>query len=384
MRSITAHFFFLIEMAQIMASQSPKKIYINGRFLTQPHTGVQRFARELLNALDLEQETNPGLFLFTCLIPPNTKKDDIPAWNNIIVRSVGRLTENLWEQVDLPFFARDGMLLGLCNINPIFHFNQCIIFHDASVFAVPAAYSFAFKMKYKLVMAILGRTAKRIFTDSQFSRTELSRYLGIPENKITVVPGGSEHILNISPDKTILTHFESETKPFLLAVGSSSPHKNITRLVEVIDGDVDGKYLLVIAGGTFSNVFNNVEIKNNPRIITLGFVSDSQLRALYSRAAGLIFPSIYEGFGLPPLEAMSCGCPVLCSDIPALNEICGDAVVYFNPLNKIEISEVINRFFSIHRESNLMQKKGFEQVKFFTWQLAAQRLLSAIIDQDVN
>ena len=176
-------------MTQIFSPRSSKHIYINGRFLTQPRTGVQRFARELLNALDKELENLPVKNYFTCLVPPNTIKDQLPAWNNIQIKYTGRLTENLWEQVELPFFARDGILLGLCNINPVFHFNQCIILHDASVFAVPGAYSFAFKLKYKIVMTIIGKTCKRIITDSHFSKNELMHYLHINENKISVIPG---------------------------------------------------------------------------------------------------------------------------------------------------------------------------------------------------
>lgn len=364
-----------------MGQQFPKIIYINGRFLTQPLTGVQRFAFEVLKSLDKVISENPDRFptiRLVCLVPPNAQDELLPKWRNIQIRRSGRLKGNLWEQIELPFFARHGLLLGLCNIGPLLHFNQVIIFHDASVFAVPQAYSLPFKLKYRVTMWALGRTARQILTDSQFSQDELTHYLKIKKDRIEVVPGGCEHILSVDPDDSILQDKRVSQLPFLLAVGSSSPHKNLSIVVKAIEESSDGSFGLVIAGGTFSKIFNAVETVESQRITRLGYVTDGQLRALYSHAVGFIFPSIYEGFGLPPLEAMASGCPVLCSNRASIPEICGDAAIYFDPLDIQDIERRIDQLVSDPALQESLKARGFERVKLYTWERTALSLLKII------
>lgn len=344
-------------------------------------TGVQRYATELLNALDtiLENEHKYSQkFNFTCLLPNSKVNISLPDWKNIHLQKCGQLNGNLWEQLELPFFSRKGLLVNLCNIGPLLHFNQIVVFHDASVFAVPYAYSLLFKIKYRVIMQFLGRTARKILTDSQFSKEELSHYLRIKKDKIDVISGGCEHILNILPDYSILDNKELPQIPYLLAVGSLSPHKNLSSAIKAIENFPDSSFNLVIAGGTFSNVFNAVDTTKTNRIIRLGYITDAQLRALYSRAIGFIFPSIYEGFGLPPLEAMTCGCPVLCSNRASLPEVCDDAVLYFNPLDTAEIRNQLNTLINNQEVQVYLKQKGLENAKRFTWKKTAKSLLNFI------
>jgi glycosyltransferase involved in cell wall biosynthesis len=351
-------------------------VYFNGRFLTKPIIGVQRYASELLQALDkvLEnEETISQKYKFVCLIPPETNPDTLPDWKNIHIQKCGHLHGNLWEQIELPFFARKGLLVDLCNIGPIFHFNQIVVFHDASVFAVPNAYSKTFQLKYRIIFWILARTARKILTDSQFSMNELAHYLKINKNKIITIPAGCEHILNAPPDFSILKDERLTQSLFLLAVGSSSPHKNVVNLVKAIGKVSDQSVNLVIAGGNFSKVFKTVRESESSRIIHLGYVTDAELRALYSRAIGFVFPSLYEGFGFPPLEAMTCGCPVICSNRASLPEICGDAALYFDPLDVEEISHQINQLIGNSSLQNSLRQRGFERVKQYTWKKAANQ-----------
>ena len=128
-----------------------KNIFINGRFLTQPITGVQRFAFELLKALD-KNLINELKFVQThniiCLVPNNIDDLLLPNWENITIQKCGKLAGNLWEQIELLFYSRNGLLVNLCNIGPIVHKNQIVVFHDASVYAYPKTYSLGFKIKY--------------------------------------------------------------------------------------------------------------------------------------------------------------------------------------------------------------------------------------------
>lgn len=367
-----------------MSSPSSMVIYINGRFLTQPRTGVQRFALEILNSLDKVASESSGIFpniQFICLVPPNVQDDLLPKWQTIKIKRAGRLTGNLWEQMELPFLARRGLLLSLCNIGPLLHFDQVVIFHDASVFAVPQAYSLPFKIKYRVILWVLARTARQVLTDSQFSQQELAHYLRIRKEKVGVMPGGCDHILDIEPDESILAEQRLAQKPYLLAVGSSSPHKNLAIVVKAIEKSLDHSFNLVIAGGTFSKVFNAVESVESERIIRLGYVTDAQLRALYSQAVGFIFPSIYEGFGLPPLEAMACGCPVLSSNKASLPEVCGNAALYFDPLDILDIEKQIGQFMNDSMLRDSLKARGFVRAKQFTWEKSAIMLINTIITQ---
>jgi glycosyltransferase involved in cell wall biosynthesis len=362
-------------------------IYINGRFLTQPVTGVQRFALELLHALDDHLTGQPSLleeFHFICLVPSKSRDKSFPNWKNIEIERSGQLNGNLWEQIELPFIARRGLLLNLCNIGPVLHFNQIVIFHDASVFAVPEAYTIPFKIKYRVIMWILARVARQIITVSKFSRTELAKYLKIDSKKILLIPEGCEHILQFAPDYSILEKNGLSQKPFILAIGSASPHKNINAVVRVIQKFHRDEINLVIAGGEYGRVFKPVEETEAKHIIRLGYVNDPELRALYENALCLIFPSIYEGFGLPPLEAMACGCPVLSSNQAALPEIYGDAALYFDPNSEEKIYQTIKEFM----ENATLQKKykdeGSSLVKQYTWKNAVKFLLEDIIKDDVG
>src|SRR5450759_231389 len=152
-------------------------IYINGRFLMMPVTGVQRYARELIKTMDCllskgkiaEKEID-----IICLVPPDCNED--PGWSKIQIRKTGHLKGNLWEQVDLPWQARGQLLFSPANIGPCFHDNQVVTIHDASVFAFPQAYSFSFRLKYRITMKRLGKIARRIITVSEFSKRELIHY----------------------------------------------------------------------------------------------------------------------------------------------------------------------------------------------------------------
>jgi glycosyltransferase involved in cell wall biosynthesis len=354
-------------------------IFINGRFLTQPITGVQRFAFEIITALD-QRVINNLDFLQThniiCLVPNEINQSMVPQWDNIIIQRCGILSGNFWEQIELPFFSRNGLLVNLCNIGPIMHHKQIVVFHDASVYAYPKTYSFGFRLKYYLFMGILSHTVKKILTVSQFSKKELSHYLGIGEETISVISEGCEHILRTPPDDRILVEYDLIKTPFLLAVGNESSQKNLSIVINTIEQSDDHSIPLAIAGGGFNKIFKKVKKTESPKVIYLGYVTDEQLRSLYSHALGFVFSSLYEGFGLPPLEAMICGCPVICSNKASMPEICGNAVEYFNPINIEELIHLLGDLVKNEALQNELRKRGYEQAKLFTWEKAADLLIT--------
>jgi hypothetical protein len=190
-------------------------LYVNGRFLTQALTGVQRFAGEIARALPRP---------YTLLAPPSA-----PDTSDLPLRRVGRRGGHAWEQFELPRHAAGGILLSLGNTAPLALRRQVVVIHDAAAFAVPEDYSWRFRTLYRgLQRALVGRGAT-IATVSHFARTQITRHLGIPPERIAVVGEGAEHILRPAPDRTILARL-GLSRPFVLSVGSLAPHKNLAAL----------------------------------------------------------------------------------------------------------------------------------------------------------
>lgn len=357
-------------------------IYINGRFLNQPATGVQRFALEVLNALDMlliSGDASLERAEWVCLVPRDVIH--FPVWKFIRVEQVGKLKGNLWEQIELPFYARRGRLLNLCNIGPYWGKRQAVVLHDASVFQVPEAYSAAFRLKYRWVMKRLARRAEVVFTVSEFSRRELARFLNVPEARFQVVTEGHEHLLDVARDESLLDHLNAREKPYLLAVGSMSPHKNLTALIRALPYLDSLDFDVLVAGGSFPNVFQGVPLMIPPNVIRVGYVSDQQLRSLYENALCLVFPSLYEGFGLPPIEAMAFGCPVLTSDRASMPEICGEAALYFDPESPREIAERIHQIAKDEALRRSLQSAGARQIQSYRWEQTARQIAERLMAQ---
>ena len=355
------------------------KVFINGRFLSQTMTGVQRSALETVRALDrLAASRDPGFLGLEAevLTPPGARA--LSGLTRIPVRRVGSAAGHLWEQVELPWYARTGILVSLANAAPLWTRQQCVTLHDASVFAVPEAYSPAYLAWYRFLMPGLGRRARCIVTDSVFSREELVRRVGIREDKIRVVPLGAEHILAAPCDGRVIAKHQLGDKPFILAVSSQSPHKNLGALgqaAQLLDPEA---FAIVVAGGSNDRVFESIEASWPAQVKCLGYVTDAELRALYSQAACLVYPSLYEGFGLPPLEAMMCGCPVVASRAASLPEVCGDAAVYCDPHDPADIARRIEEVMSNEALRVGMKSRGYQRAREFTWDRCARRLADIV------
>lgn len=342
-------------------------LIVNGRFLTQRLTGVQRYAIEVTRRL---KEMRPDLRIFA---PADITHHNLAE--EFGVQIVGRLRGHAWEQIELPWHSRDAGLINLCNAAPISVANQIVTIHDAAPFAVPEAYSRAFTYWYRFMTHRLGRRARHILTVSHFSKDELTHYLGIEPSKITVIPLGSEHVFAQKADDSVITRHGLDDASFLLAVGSHSPHKNFAALVHVAEQLGEKSSRFVIAGGADPRVHaGEAEVLNN-RVVHVGAVSDAELRALYERATGYVHPAYYEGFGLPPLEAMALGCPVLTSRAAALPETCGDAASYFDPFDKADMIAATQRFLNDDANRAHLSSAGLSRADSFRWDDCARAIL---------
>lgn len=357
------------------------KIFINARFCSQPITGVQRYAHELVKALDIligKQSIDTNKYSFIMLAPINIKT--MPKLKNIPVKIVGNLTGVLWEQLELPFFSKNGLLINLCNSAPIIKTNSIGTIHDASVYGFPNAYSKKFQLWYKFLLPTIGQRVKKIITDSYFSKNEIADYCNIPLNKIVVIYLGKDHVCNIKPDNKILDKYALEKQPFILAVSSMSPNKNFHSIAKAVKLLKYEKYKFVIAGGGNSAIFNECEELLSSEVIRLGYVTDCELKALYENAGCFIYPSFYEGFGLPPIEAMACGCPVIVSNRASLPEVCGDAALYCDPNNVQDIALKIKQVMDNKFLQENLKRKGIEKVKNYKWENCANAVLSLITE----
>jgi glycosyltransferase involved in cell wall biosynthesis len=356
-------------------------IFVNGRFLTQPITGVQRYAYELLSHADILL-TGPQYhnLRFICLTPPGLTAS--PNWKNIEIREVGRTRGNLWEQIDLLFHARSGLLFSPANTGPFCVSNQVLTFHDASIFAMPEAYSLFFRAKYWFILNSLIHRARLILTDSTFSQKELARYLKAPAERFLVIPLGGDHLQVIQSDPTVLQRHGLTPNSYFLVVANQSRHKNFSCILDAARL-VKSKVDFVAVGGNYRQVFHQkglVEREILPsNVQTLGYVNDSELKALYENAIGYIFPSLYEGFGLPILEAMNCGCPVLCSTAASLPEVGGEAVLYFDPHDADNLAAAVEHLLSDPNLKLALKAKALEHAVRFKWEKTAHKTLEALI-----
>ena len=351
------------------------RIYFNGRFLTQHITGVQRYAIEIIKAWDQICSNTKTEDEYVLLTPQKVEHN--LHLKSIETKKVGYLHGHLWEQIELPFYTRDGFLINLCNCAPILKKNQTVTIHDAAIFACPDGFSFLFRLWYRIMFFCLSARLPIFFTVSEFSKKELSTYLGIPLERIHVTYNGVEHIKkNISEDT--FQRIGLKNNNYILAVGSVNPNKNFSLILKIAKRMPELHFL--IAGGGNSTVFQKKRMSVPDNVKFLGYVTDEELFALYAHASCFLFPSLYEGFGIPPLEAMTFGCPVVASNSASMPEICRDAAIYCDPDSPEEWGRAIRSLLKENSKVRDLLKKNVDVVTSqYSWAVSAKRMLEIIL-----
>jgi len=343
-----------------------KTFIINGRFLTQKLTGVHRYAFEICCAL------HQLGFEFILLSPQNILSNyDCP----FEVIKIGKFSSHIWEQLELPYYInrhyKDSVLINFTGLGTLLHKNNISTIHDLSFLENPAWFSFWYYHFYKFLTPLIAKKAIKIITVSEFSKKELIDKLNIKEEKISVV-------YNAVSDKLINSKSVSN-ESYILSVSSIDPRKNFIRLIEAYNLLKNKSYKLIIVGKK-NKIFRDFDVKtqHNNQIIFTGYVSDSELADLYRNATIFVYPSLYEGFGIPNLEAMNNECPVITSRIPPHLEVCQDAALYFNPE---DINDIAKQIDLVLDNSDLREKliiKGKMQVQKFGWRESAKQILNII------
>jgi glycosyltransferase involved in cell wall biosynthesis len=352
----------------------PPRIAINGRFLTQRASGVQRFATEAIKAIDaLLERDYAALKGRVELVAPRTARD-FPL-KNIPLRRTGFFSGYAWEQFEFPLHAAGRLLLNLCMLGPLIARHQIVVVHDATVRALPDNFSARFRAAYGFLLPRLCRRAELVVSVSEFSRREIGKWYGADIGKMPVCYEGGDHITAVAADPTVLCRLNLVGRKFFLGVGVDSANKNIATVVAAFHKAKLGDTVLVLTGAMDPKVFGQIDQIKSDGVRMVGFISDSDLRTLYEHALALVFPSFYEGFGLPPLEAMTCGCPVIISEQPALSEVCGDAALR---CRADDTAQIMRHMQALHSDAGLRARlaaAGRERARRFTWESTARSLL---------
>jgi glycosyltransferase involved in cell wall biosynthesis len=341
-------------------------------------TGVQRYAHEIVKSMDellastVKSATYPRMRL---VVPPGT--ENVPSLSAIEVERTGFGSGHPWDQLVLPLHARDRVL-SLGNFGPLLARRHIVCIHDANTFILPESYSRTFTAVYRTLLPLVGRCASRVATVSRFSADMLVKYGVCKPQKIFIAPNGHEHVLTWKGSRARNPLLDNLTRPFVLLLGSTARHKNVAVILDQAAA-LDAAGIDVVIAGAASSIFaSQTETNKRPNVHHLGFVDDDALAKLYETAICLVFPSRTEGFGIPPLEAMTLGCPVISSTAASLVEVGGDAVLYVGPDDGDQWREAI---IGLHRNQGLradLSERGGKRAKLFSWKRSAELYLEEI------
>lgn len=246
--------------------------------------------------------------------------------------------------------------------------------HDACHLALGKFLSFPQRCYAKLLMKRALHHSDALITGSLFSKNELIRFLGKPKKEFSIIPHAvNQKIFYKIKDEKSFKRVKKKyglNEKFLLFVGNLKPHKNLKNLLEAFSYLNESKLHLVIVGKR-KGMRNVVEAHFQENVIWLEDVLDEELSLLYNLAEAFVFPSLYEGFGLPPLEAMNCGCPTIVSTAASLPEVCLDAACYVNPQNPLEMAKGIQEVLGSEELRMNLVAKGYERAAHFNWEKAA-------------
>ena len=349
---------------------------INGRFLAQKATGVQRYATEVTKAIDILLGQEFRHLTGRIIVPAGIRT---PEFENLDVVTVGKRVSFLWEQYDLPRAAR-GTLVCLGNTGPILYRNKIVCIHGANYKFSPQSYSYLFERYIRTIVPLMAKTSRRIASVSHYSAQLLSETYGISAEKIIVAVNGFEHALSWQADHSDVADRFPMSKDFVLLVGSLAQHKNWA-LITQIAREINRLGLQIVAVGSGGNEFNQSGAIDTACFLMLGRVSDDDLAWLYQNARMMLFPSIVEGFGLPLVEAMACGCPVVSSNTSSMPEVAGSAAVLLSPAQPDDWLAAIRKLYADPESLDAMRETGREQVRQFSWARTAEIYLRYVEEQ---
>ena len=352
-------------MAQLTARTTTSAgipVFINTRSQSAGFSGVQRYAIELQRRIGDR---------VTAVAPR---------------KPMHGLKGHMWEQTYLPTIVRGGLLWSPANSGPLAVKKQVVNVHDVASIDHPEWYSPAFGTWYRWMTPMLIRRAQRVLTLSDFSKQRLLALSRVDESHVVVIPPGVDRRFRPQPGREIervKAALRIPSSNYILSVGTLEPRKNLQRLLSAwasCVSEVPDDITLVIAGlGGSSRVFSSAQLGAiGPRVHVTGFVSDGDLPALYSGALAFAYVSLYEGFGLPALEAMACGTVPIAAMNTALPEVIGDAGLLIDPFSSEAIAAALKRIISEPELRDRLRTRAIERSRQFSWERTADLTWSVI------
>ena len=359
-------------------------------------SGVGRYIRSLLPYL----ADNQG-FSLTLL----GNEDDLTKYgmfnsDRIRVVECSAKIYSLKEQFELPM-----KIPKACDLFWSPHYNtpllpirakrRLVTIHDVFHLAFFNMLTLQQKAYAQLMFNASARLSDKIITDSEFSKSEIIRYTGIDARKLRVVRCGiDKKIFKLIEDKDSLQHIKRSynlPEQFILFVGNLKPHKNLTTLLKAFDILINENAVdcgLVIVGKKEGFISGDVDVHTmiensrnlRERVTLTGYIEDKDVPVIYNLASAFVLPSLYEGFGLPPLEAMACGCPAIVSDIASIREVCGDAAYYVDPYDADYMAQSIYKVLGDETLRRNLKRKGAERSKLFSWEDSAGKLINIFME----
>lgn len=339
--------------------------YVNKRILQSHTTGVQRYLRLILENKDTFQihEINPS--------SPLTG-----------------IKGHLWEQFLLPLKLNyNDVLWSPSNTGPIYcKAKHVVTMHDFATLDHPEWTSKGFSTLYRGILPRLAKRVDAIIAISEYTKSRILYHTGIDESKINVIKNGVDSRFFIKSDKDfksyIMSKYQLPSARYILSVSSIEPRKNIGLLLKAwgqIQHKVDDDIWLVLVGRQNPKVFSDAGLSDIPnRVCFTGFVEDEDLVAIYQNALLFSYMSLYEGFGLPPLEAMAAGIPVLTSNTTSIPEVVSDKAITVNPLSVSEIADNILMLVESDVLRNRLSVSGIEHAKQFSWKKTAEQTFNLL------
>lgn len=371
----------------------PLRVAVDARLLTY-RRGIGNFVYNLLVGL----AELPCGHSFVLYVDDPEAVEFAPADPRFTVKVLGPKAYPVWEQISLALaVGRDQVDVLHCPANtaPLVltrRVRLVLTIHDVMYLLPksvlpesPSLYQRLGRLYLRLVVPRVARRAATIVTDSHYSRQDIVKYLSLDENDVRVIWGAPNRACRIITDPVALAAVRAKyrlAQPFILALAAVDPRKNTPRIIEAyarFQQQVEGCYQLALVGlspsgqAQFRRLAQTLGVVGG--VVFAGFVPEEDLVALYNAAEMLAYPSLYEGFGLPVLEAMVCGTPVITSPSGSLPEVAGDAALMVNPLSVEEIANGLLRLAGAPALRQNLIAKGHAQTQKFSWRQAAMQTL---------
>jgi glycosyltransferase involved in cell wall biosynthesis len=370
-----------------MNTNNKKRIGVDARFYGPVGKGLGRYTKEIVdNILRMDSENNYVIFL-------SPENYDLFSTEKENVKKV--LVKSRWyswsEQIIFPWQIRKEKL----DLMHFTHFNAPILsavkfivtIHDLILTKFPIQRAsllppLYYKIKYlayKFVISMAVSRSKKIIAVSEFTKKDIEKKFKVKKDKIRVIyEGVSDLVLNEEEDresdKKVLKKYNIGDTRYLLYVGNAYPHKNLESLLDIFKKiKKDFPSLLLVLVGKEDYFYKRIKKHaksldlSNEDVIFADYVSDKDLASLYRNALAYVFTSLYEGFGLPPLEAMAYNCPVVSSNQASLPEVLGEAALYFDPYNNIDVYEKLNKIIKNKHLRRELVEKGKTQITDYHW-----------------